>query len=261
MTMLKKEVLLDRLDAIARSVERSGHGLALFALGSAGLEVGRLDEYSDLDFFVIVEDGHKQQYIENLDWLASIAPIVFEYRNTMDGHKILYQDGVFCEFAVFEKHELERIPFAPGRVIWKRSDIDDAIALPARDYSLPAGSTSTEWLLGEVLSNLYAGMCRFRRGEKLAAASLIQESAVAGLIDLYELSAGRAMKGRDPFSNKRRFEKRHVEFAALLPKFTQGYERSPQSANEILNYLSAHYTVNEAMRCAILELCISKLEK
>jgi hypothetical protein len=171
----------------------------------------------------------------------------------------LYRDGVFCEFAVFEQHELVHIPFAPGRVIWKRSDVDDVIAVPARDYSLPAGSTSNEWLLGEVLCNLYAGMCRYCRGEKLAAASLVQESAVAGLIELYELSAGNAQTGRDPFSNKRRFEMRHAEFAALLPKFIQGYERTPQSAKDILNYLSEKYTVNEAMRCAILELCISKL--
>jgi hypothetical protein len=88
---------------------------------------------------------------------------------------------------------------------------------------------------------------------------LVQESAVAGLIELYELSAGNAQTGRDPFSNKRRFEMRHAEFAALLPKFIQGYERTPQSAKDILNYLSEKYTVNEAMRCAILELCISKL--
>jgi len=40
-------------------------------------------------------------------------------------------DGVFCEFAVFEPQELPAIPFAPGRVVWKRDGVDAAIALPA----------------------------------------------------------------------------------------------------------------------------------
>jgi hypothetical protein len=125
----EKNLLLDRLDAIARSIELSGHGLALFALGSAGLDVERLDDYSDLDFFAVVADGQKHRYIDDLDWLANIEPIAFSYRNTRDGHKVLYQDGVFCEFAVFELHELANIPFAPGRIIWKRADIGDTIAL------------------------------------------------------------------------------------------------------------------------------------
>jgi hypothetical protein len=49
-----KQTLLARLDAIARSLEASGHAEALIGLGSVGLELDRLDEYSDLDFFAIV---------------------------------------------------------------------------------------------------------------------------------------------------------------------------------------------------------------
>ena len=37
----------------------------------------------------------------------------------MDGHKVLFEDDVFCEFAVFEAHELVNIPFAEGKIIWK----------------------------------------------------------------------------------------------------------------------------------------------
>ncbi len=49
--------LLKRLDEIGLSLERSGHGLALLGLGSVGLELDRIDAYSDLDFFAIVEAG------------------------------------------------------------------------------------------------------------------------------------------------------------------------------------------------------------
>jgi hypothetical protein len=47
--------LLYRLDEIGKSLEKSGHALALIGLGSVGLELERLDQYSDLDFFVIVQ--------------------------------------------------------------------------------------------------------------------------------------------------------------------------------------------------------------
>jgi hypothetical protein len=41
--------LLDRLDAIGRSLEASSHALALIGLGSVGLELAQLDAHSDLD--------------------------------------------------------------------------------------------------------------------------------------------------------------------------------------------------------------------
>jgi len=251
----KKDLLLMRLQEIVHSVDCSKHAVALIALGSIGQDTDRLDDYSDLDFFVIAENGYKDRYIGDLDWLSRIAPVAYQYRNTADGCKVLFQDRVFCEFAVFERDELAHIPFAPGRVIWKRDDVEDSIAFPAKDYSLPSGSSSTEWLLGEVLTNLYVGMSRHRRGEKLAAASLVQGSALVRLIELHEVSGGRKLRDRDPFSNERRFETRYPEFSIRLSKFIQGYERTPESAREILNYLNEKYSISDAMRLAILDLC------
>ena len=100
--MHKRELLLRRLDEIASSLQRTDGALALLGLGSVGLETERLDEYSDLDFFVVVRDGCKAAFIESLGWLERVRPIAFAYRNTPDGHKALFDDGVFCEFAVFE---------------------------------------------------------------------------------------------------------------------------------------------------------------
>ena len=50
--------LLTRLDAIGVSLATIDHSLALISLGSVCLETERLDAYSDLDFFAIVEPGH-----------------------------------------------------------------------------------------------------------------------------------------------------------------------------------------------------------
>ncbi len=123
--------LLKRLDEIGRSLERSGHALALLGLGSVGLELDRIDAYSDLDFFAIVEAGYKQAYIDSLGWLSDVHPVAYQFRNTVDGYKLLFADGIFCEFAVFELEELRNIPFAPGRIVWKRSGLPDTLGQPA----------------------------------------------------------------------------------------------------------------------------------
>lgn len=253
--MSKNELLVARLFEIARSIERSRHALALIALGSVGQDIHRLDDFSDLDFFVISEDGYKHRYLDELDWLTGIAPVAFQYRNTVDGYKVLFCDRVFCEFAVFELRELKDIPFAPGRTIWKRADIDESIAIPAKDYSGTAGSSSTEWLMGEILSNLYVGLSRYCRGEKLSASRFVQDFAVSKLIELHELSAGKNPVDRDTFSNERRFETRYPDIALKLPMFMQGYGRTQESALEIVNYLSESYSVNETMRQLIIDLC------
>ena len=73
--MNRKEILLKRLEEIGISLKQSGNALALLGLGSVGTELERMDEYSDLDFFAIVKKGHKQKYIENIHWLASIQTI------------------------------------------------------------------------------------------------------------------------------------------------------------------------------------------
>jgi lincosamide nucleotidyltransferase B/F len=88
------DALLARLDAIGQSLKQSGHALALIGLGSVGVEVERLDAYSDLDFFAIVENGYKSHYLDSLDWLSSLSPIAYHFRNTPDGHKLLFEDGI-----------------------------------------------------------------------------------------------------------------------------------------------------------------------
>ena len=250
----KQELLLERLNAIGASLARSGNGLALIGLGSAGLELDRLDEYSDLDFFAIVETDHKNEYLENLAWLSSICPINFAYRNTRDGYKVLFQDAVFCEFAVFEMPELRHIPYAPGRIVWKKDNIAETLLLPEPIRHTPEVH-STEWLVGEVLGNLYTGLSRNNRGEKLSAMRFIQVYAVDRLL---ELSAGfetGTSAARDIFAFERRFEQRYPVSAQALPEFIQGYERNIESALAILAFLESHVEVNPAMKRAIEGLC------
>ncbi len=220
--------LQDRLDSLARELSSRGEALALLALGSAGAEAARLDAWSDLDFFVLVSDGAKGRFIGNLDWLAAACPLAWHFQNTADGHKALMTDGVFCEFAVFEIHELSRIPYAPGRFIWRRSGVDEALARPQRPLPARHGH---DWLVGEALSNLILGLQRHARGEKLSAMRLIQVHALDRVLEWLELQAPAAQDpraARDPFSVERR-----------LPVWAGGYAHTVPAALALLAALEA----------------------
>ncbi len=251
--MKAPQELLERLDAIGESLRVSGNALALLGLGSVGAETARLDAYSDLDFFAIVREGFKEHYIDNLDWLSNIQPIAYAFRNTVDGYKVLFEDGIFCEFAVFEPQEMAKIPFSAGRIVWKTSDFDETICKPS-ELTQPTRKPA-DFHLGEALTNLYVGMGRYHRGEKLSAARFIQNYAVDQILQLAAQIEAAQPALVDIYNGERRFEKRFPNIAAHMPKFIQGYERSPDSALAILEFLEAHFEVNKAIAAQIRALC------
>ncbi len=251
---MEMHLLLKRLDEIGHSLELSGHALALLGLGSVGLELQRLDAYSDLDFFVIAGPGHKRFYLDDLQWLRRLCPIAYCFPNTEDGYKLLFADGIFCEFAVFEPGELQAIPFTGARVVWQQSRDLETLSLPMR-AAANRPKRSQEWLLGEALTNLYVGMGREKRGERLAAMRFIQGYAVDRLLELADYLEEAQPVARDEFAPERRFEQRYVEAARYVPLWMQGYERNRESALAILTFLEQRFAVNGAIAEAIRGLC------
>ena len=250
-----KHVLLKRLDEIARALELSGHALALIGLGSVGLELERLDAFSDLDFFVIVEPGYKQAYLDDLGWLSSVRPIAYGFANTKDGYKLLFADNIFCEFAVFEPEELQNIPFAPGRVIWKQPHIPDTLSQPVI-APFTQSKRDQAWLVGEALTNLLVGLAREKRGEKLSAMRFIQGYAVDRVLEMAEYVETAQGVPKDAYANERRFEQRYPGVARQIAACLQGYERNRESALAILTFLEQHFAVNGEMAAAIRRLCV-----
>ena len=249
------EILLARLDRIARALESRDDALALIALGSVGRELERLDAHSDLDFYVIARDGAGGRYLEDLSWLAPPGEILFTFKNSPDGHKTLLAGGVFCEWAAFDLERLRGVPYAPGRIVWKRDEVPGDIAEP-RVTGDAGAARPADWLVGEALTNLYVGLARDLRGEKLSAMRFIQVYAVdraAELAALVEPAA--ANVPADPFSPERRLERRHRALAAEFAGFARGYDANAASARAVLAFLERHFPVNAAMRDAILELC------
>ena len=246
-------LLLERLEAIGQALAATGRALALLGLGSVGLERERLDAYSDLDFFAVVRPGEKARFLADLSWLSAVAPVAFAFQNTADGYKLLFDDGIFCEFAVFEPQELADIPFAEGRLIWQAADFDAWLCTPAQ-LPHPSEPHSVAWLLGEALTNLYVGLGRYQRGEKLSALRFVQNYAVDRVLELAATLEPEQPAGRDPFTPERRFEQRFPGAAPLLPAFMPGYAHTPAAAAALLAFLEAHFEVNPRLAEAIRAL-------
>lgn len=244
--------LLARLDAVAASLSHQPDALALLALGSVGLEIARLDEHSDLDFFVIVAPGAKPKYLESLSWLEQAHPVTFSFSNTPDGRKALFEDGIFAEYAVFEPPELQHLSYSSGRVVWQRGDAD----IPAVSGTPPTPQTpSQEWHTNEALTNLLVGLHREARGERLTATRFIQTYAVDRVLALAALQRRAEWGDPDLFMPERRFESRFPSMADLLPGMMQGYEHNRASALSILTWLEEHSTVHPHLAQEIRLLC------
>ncbi|PNY80348.1 hypothetical protein [Deinococcus koreensis] len=247
--------LLERLNAIAAALERSRRALALIGLGSVGSELERLDRWSDLDFFVIARPGERDWFIQTADWLQGAAPLAYTFRNTPDGSKVLFQDGIYAEFAVFGPQQLPELPLWGARLVWAAPDFPQG-QLP--QAAAPGSPPATERAhhLGEALTNLLVGLGRFWRGERLSALKFVQEDALGHVLALDADRAERAAKGApgaDAFGLERRFEQRYPEVARLLPAFAPGYGETPQAALALLEHLERHEEVPPAMSCAIRE--------
>lgn len=248
------QLLEGRLNSIAESLKNSQKAYALLGLGSVGLESERMDEYSDLDFFVIVKEGLKQEFIDDLSWLKESGEQGYALRNTVDGYKFLYADGVFCEFAVFELHELVGIPFSEGRVIWAEDGFDCALLKPSTRAGVYERSKDIEWIIGESLTNLYVGLGRFRRGEKLSAFKFVQVFSADRILDLLYIKHEPSAYQVDQYMPDRRVEYRLEMVESLFASFCQGYDKTPESALAQLQWLEENFLINSMIAGEIREL-------
>lgn len=242
------------MDAIGRALARSGKALALIGLGSVGVETARMDEYSDLDFYAVVRPGYKPEFLRDLSWLSAAHPVSWCFRNTPNGYKLLYDDGIFCELEVYEPQEMPGVAFAEGRFVWRAEDCDESLRVPARQ---PGGgrARSIEWNVGELVTNLYVGLCRYWRGEKLSAYRFVQVYAIDRVMELLAHLEAPLPALPDPFGRERRIEQQYPGMAVDFAAFMQGYERTPDSARALLRWVDAHFQVNPVMRKLVEELC------
>lgn len=232
---------LARLDDLAAHLSRDPDAVALLGLGSAGVEHHRFDDHSDLDFFVVVAtEAAKRRMLDDVAWLAAFGEEpVWSFVNSPDGRKALYADGLFLEYAVFAAAELPGIRFAGARTVWVRPgaevDLDDHLGPPE-----PGPLDTVGFHRDEALSNLYVGLHRELRGERLTAVRFVQVHAVDHCLALLRLAPGEPWRQQDPFEPTRRVERTLPAGAFPLAAAVGGYDRNVEAAQAVLDWLRDH---------------------
>ena len=238
---------LSRLDALAKHLAADPSVLAILGLGSAGVEHERFDEHSDIDFFVVVaHSAAKRRYLSDTTWLNGFGGrLAYSFVNDLNGRKALLEDGLFLEYAVFTPSEVSALPFTGARTVWARSGTQPAW------NSHPGPPTpeldTVEFHVGEALTNLFVGLHRELRGERLTAMRFIQVFAVDHVVALWRRTPGHVAASRDPFEPTRRVEAAAGPVGLPLSAMVAGYDRNADSATAVLGWLDDHFDVDAAI--------------
>lgn len=113
--------------------------------------------------------------------------------------------------------------------------------------------------MNEALTNLFVGLHREARGERLNAMRLIQVHAVDRLITLLELRNADRGPIQDPFAIERGVERRFDEDVLPPSAFALGYERNREAAAAILDWLEVNASVDTVLAAAVRELPVKGL--
>jgi hypothetical protein len=242
-TSPKLQRLQETLAFLSVAARNSPNVIALIGAGSTGAEFVRMDQYSDIDFFLIVEDGFSSGYISDNTWLGQDLPIVFAFRDTKHGNKVLLENGVFLEFAIFTEVELAQYGIPGLRIIWSRG----AFSLPELSEKQPL-VRELSYYVDQALSNLLVGALRLKRGERLAALAMAERYALTNLLTAYRMKNNLAIE--DPFNIERRAEVAlGIEFAPMA----QGYEKVDLSIENLLGFAESNFEINDSIARAIRE--------
>jgi len=235
--MNKKELILKRIDQMKAHFAKDERILCFLGLGSI-YDQSRLDEYSDIDFFLIVKDGTKENLVKDVSFLE-VEKISYSFKNTKDGYKVIYHDDVYLEFAIFEISECNQISFDPGLVIYHQNGFDLNIIKPTPKEKI---DTKINHRINEILTNLYVGLQRHMRGEQANAFIYIQQYAIHHIFYLLAHIYKEEKIDIDSYAIDRRIEKRYPEARTIISKFMQGYDHNIESAFEIITWMEKHFT-------------------
>lgn len=170
--------------------------------------MARRDEWSDHDFFAVIEPQRGAEIRPDLSWLPDRHRIVLTAREGEIGFVALYDDGHVMEFALSEADELAGAVAGEATVV-----VDDAAGTTAalieaarrRASAADAFDPANDTRL--VLVKLLIGVGRARRGEVLVAGSFVRQWAVQHLVRaLRGRFAERSTAQRDAIDPLRRFE-------------------------------------------------------
>ncbi|MGJ9385757.1 hypothetical protein [Salipaludibacillus sp. CF4.18] len=234
---LDQDHSINRLYEICYSLKKFSTVKAIIAFGSL-VDVQRFDAYSDLDFIVLTNAKGKKELLSSVSWLIDIYPIEFEYFTSKDSMKVIYSDGVICDFGILTEEEFSDFEHGEGKLIWNNDcfieKIDSNINLREED-EIQKGK-----ILGDIISNLYIGMLRFSRGELLSAYKLIQNDNITLLIQLF-LEEDESIPKFKEYEYVRRLEFENESLSIELSTIMLGYNNTPEAASNTISLLEKEY--------------------
>ncbi len=214
--------------------------LGLVALGSMAAQDYLPDQWSDHDFFIIVRPGHQEFYRTNFNWLPDFQQIIFSFRETPHGVKVLYRDGHLLEFAVFDLEELYLARINRYRILLDRDNLEMHLQQSRQRTKENSTEPDPAWLFGQFLTNLLVGVQRHHRGEKLSTHFFVKTSALKHLLSLCSLYLNCPDKKLlDDLDSFRRFEFVFPEAGHEINSIL--HLDTPQAAIEMLRFATKHF--------------------
>lgn len=203
------------VDALVAGVARRPDVRGVVLLGSAA-DTARADEWSDVDLWLVVDEGSQDRYREDLSWLPGHEDVVVVARETEHGRAVVFGDGSYVELAVASPADLTVFRATQARVVLDRGGVAEAVAAitvaPApRDRELARRA------LAMLCGRLLVGVGRARRGELVSAGRFVRELAVGELlVALRQLRPPADEAVLDPLDPTRRIERAYPTAAATL---------------------------------------------
>ncbi|NLF78532.1 MAG: hypothetical protein GX573_22800 [Chloroflexi bacterium] len=207
-------------ETLTRTLERDPRVLGLMAAGSmAGLS-HQPDEWSDHDFWVVVEPDAVAWFRAHRDWLPGSDHIVLYFIDAeYQGLTAIYDSGHLAEFAVSDRDGLRTFKVNDYRLLIDRVGLaaDLERLQQATTAGFQAAIQDDASLLGRFLTNLLIGMGRYRRGEYLSARQFISVWTLHPLLRLIAkhvpAEGAAALDNLDPM---RRFEMAYPKTAGEI---------------------------------------------
>ncbi|HEU4848796.1 MAG TPA: hypothetical protein VFS93_00105 [Terrimesophilobacter sp.] len=187
----------------------------LVLLGSAA-EASRRDEWSDHDFFVVL-DPEALATREDLSWLPDSERIVLVASEGEIGRAVVYEDGHLLEFAIATEAELGEVRVNRRRIVYDEHGSVARIVDRASAPRQPESGATAENHVRLFFVKILVGVGRVRRGEVLSGGRFIRTWAVDHLIAAVRmLVPGSATGAEDDLDPLRRFELDHPELGERI---------------------------------------------
>lgn len=173
--------------ALQQNLECDPRVLGLMTAGSMARQSHQPDEWSDHDFWVVVEPGTEIWFRTCSEWLPDSDQIVLMFTDPVhDGVTAIYESGHLAEFAASDRDTLLRAKVNDYRLLIDKIGLSAEVAQlqQATAVEFEKIIEDDQYLMGRFLTSLLVGIGRYRRGEHMSARQFIYVSALQALLRL-----------------------------------------------------------------------------